>query len=776
MIRRILFTRTNFYDESSFNKLEFNSCDPIPEKQLNHILDITNKRKLREFTKKQKSPENSERENYIDNIQSDTLKQFLKLIPTRHITIKNLKMLYQLELYFKEENHDDKDKFDMRFSMIDFFVHSVKTKKSIMMGLVQSAKTVLFVYASIIQYVIFHESTLIISPNSKEIFDQIEKKLDEVVSKLDREKLVNKSEIRIEIVKTTNKGQSLMTITEGIFKNLRNRQIIITMNEQRRVTSLKKYLKEKTNTSLKLENVYIDEGDTMICTKLSKYSQKVFQLLKLTKKDAEKNASTFVELTEEEYEKEKSNSHYVEDTDVEYTDVEYTDVEDTGVDDTNVENTDVELSIESPLLYRTINAFNIQKRKYIVSICGDTKKYFKFEVDEDELGGLNNNKEPHKKEQYELPKLQEEWNSIFEKFGSLRRICYITATINAIVAYEKERTSLFFLLPENSYHCHFYNNQHLECRDLNSMINIIDCQKDWMQKQNRERETVSLSINKLAKDEKALVKFCYYVYNDVMKKISYDIIQNNGIMLPYYSILLNGIAHTKIDQNRLRNLLFEILIEYKRIDPKIHKKSDGTYINTETFGIWIVNSEIYSDSKLSSSTTFCFSSIQEFFEKLTSFKDETLNNLRDKIKVSSCEKIHILIADDMNKRGVVNRAKKGSCDQIGSCDGGHFAAVYPRKGVETGKVQGHFEDNCQRQRSCNNSSGIFYNYCHDINLKNVRLLKRDKNTLSLTKECRKSPEMYVYMDNYGAELIQILAQDIALFDYFYQKSRYNFFQ
>ena len=36
----------------------------------------------------------------------------------------------------------------------------------------------------------------------------------------------------------------------------------------------------------------------------------------------------------------------------------------------------------------------------------------------------------------------------------------------------------------------------------------------------------------------------------------------------------------------------------------------------------------------------------------------------------------------MNKRGVVNRPNKGRCDQIGFCDGGHFAAVYPRKGAK----------------------------------------------------------------------------------------------
>ena len=95
--------------------------------------------------------------------------------------------------------------------------------------------------------------------------------------------------------------------------------------------------------------------------------------------------------------------------------------------------------------------------------------------------------------------------------------------------------------------------------------------------------------------------------------------------------------------------------------------------------------------------------------------------------------------------------------------------MYPRKGAKVGKsVQGHFEDNFQRQRSCNNSCGIFFNYCTDTSLKNVRLLKRKKNTLSLTSTDRKTPEMYVYMDNYGSELIQALTQDIALFYYVYK--------
>ena len=59
-----------------------------------------------------------------------------------------------------------------------------------------------------------------------------------------------------------------------------------------------------------------------------------------------------------------------------------------------------------------------------------------------------------------------------------------------------------------------------------------------------------------------------------------------------YSILLNGIEHTKIGQNRLRNLLFSTLVEKGMIHPNEYKKkADGTYVNTEYFGIWIVNSE-----------------------------------------------------------------------------------------------------------------------------------------------------------------------------------------
>ena len=225
------FTKKFFYNSRGFNKLRFNNCDPIPVEALNDIVDKENKKILKGYLENPHGSEKSERKNYIDNIQSDTFKQFLKLLPTHQITKKALQMLYQLESYFKEENDDNKHKFDMRFSMIDFFVHSIKTKKSIMMGLVQSAKTVLFVYASIIQYVMFDESTLIISPNSKEIFDQIEKKLDEVVKKLGLGEKLIEEEIKIEIVKNVN--ESMYDRTEKIFKKLRNRKmIIVTMNEK----------------------------------------------------------------------------------------------------------------------------------------------------------------------------------------------------------------------------------------------------------------------------------------------------------------------------------------------------------------------------------------------------------------------------------------------------------------------------------------------------------------------------------------------------------------
>ena len=60
------------------------------------------------------------------------------------------------------------------------------------------------------------------------------------------------------------------------------------MNEKERVKALKKYFKNHDYNTLSLENVYIDEGDTMICTKLTKYSADVFKRLKLTKKCGKK--------------------------------------------------------------------------------------------------------------------------------------------------------------------------------------------------------------------------------------------------------------------------------------------------------------------------------------------------------------------------------------------------------------------------------------------------------------------------------------------------------
>ena len=63
---------------------------------------------------------------------------------------------------------------------------------------------------------IFDESTLIISPNSKEIFDQIEKKLDEVVKKLSLGEKLIEEEIKLKSLKNVN--ESMYDRTEKIFK------------------------------------------------------------------------------------------------------------------------------------------------------------------------------------------------------------------------------------------------------------------------------------------------------------------------------------------------------------------------------------------------------------------------------------------------------------------------------------------------------------------------------------------------------------------------------
>ena len=147
---------------------------------------------------------------------------------------------------------------------------------------------------------------------------------------------------------------------------------------------MKKYFKNHDYNTFSLENVYIDEGDTMICTKLTKYSADVFKRLKLTKKNAEKNASTFVELKESEYECKKSNSQYIEDMDI--------------------EEMGIEMSDPIKMFYKTFydDRNQNQKREYIVTIYGDTTKYFKFEVNEGELDELDKEADY----EYDLPKLQ----------------------------------------------------------------------------------------------------------------------------------------------------------------------------------------------------------------------------------------------------------------------------------------------------------------------------------------------------------------------------------
>ena len=203
-------------------------------------------------------------------------------------------------------------------------------------------------------------------------------------------------------------------------------------------------------------------------------------------------------------------------------------------------------------------------------------------------------------------------------------------------------------------------------------------------------------------DQKA--EFFVRLYKDIEKKIEYDIRNSNHIPLPYYSVLLSGIATTKENQKELRDKIFL----------KMNKESS----NNEEFGIWIVNSDKKKDSD-SDKNPYLFNSVKDYFTNLTDFYH---SNSEPK------KRIHIMISDQINNRGVVNRGEKGVCE------GGHMFAVYP------GNT--HYENILQKHRTPNNSEGIFTKWCKNNG--------------------RPSPEMYEYMNGNFLSLMQNLGRDIGL--------------
>ena len=685
--------KKELFPDGNFNKMNFNDRYDTPDdKKWNELKGLQSKSQFNRFKEKY---ENCGKSDVIKiPIESSSMRKFLAMVPDGKITKMNLELLLHIESRFKKD-----DDFGHRFSVIDFFVQSDSTKKNIIMGLVQSAKTILFSYIVIIHHQVFGESSLIIAPVSSEIMKQIEDKIKEHIDDLKEKNLIDKIASPDIIDSKSGGANNIKGATDEILNPLKNnkssKKIIITMNEKKRVEAFSSFLELNT---INIKNVYIDEGDTMICSKLSDDALFIYNKLGVQQDRAEIYVDNLTEIDEDEYSKKISDENYTRDG--------RSDFNEQDDDDSSEEDSFNEIDQDNDkkilMSYRTSG--DDSNREYIVKIVESKCSNKYFEQIQVKVGDIGMNQDS-----YDLPKLQKSWEDIFDKMKS-KRICYITSTFRSIVNYETEKTSLFYLRPENTYHSPFFKNDDVP----HKFINIIDCQK-WM----RNKKNKALDIQKMKADEKA--KLCCNIYDDAFKKITYDISSNRNIMLPYYSLLINGVEHVKTSQKKLRNNIFKKLIEDGKIDSK-YKDGEETYVNDEYFGIWIVNSDKNSD--------FIFSSVKDYFKKLTDFKEKDTNR----------KKIHILITDDMNKRGVVNRPDRKTCN---NCDGGHFIAVYPKKGGHLA----NFENLLQRVgRSCNNSSGIF---CKSSEING-----------------RKSPEMYVYMDNYARQLLQILSQDIALCYYF----------
>jgi hypothetical protein len=522
--------------------------------------------------------------------------------------------------------------------------------------------------------------------------EQIETKLVETINK-------HHLNVNHKTIKEPKKTADILNLRAN------ERKIVITMNETTRVNNIFKYQKENELNFQNFQNVYIDEGDELVCSKISDVSEEIFNCLDIDNEHHNRLADDLYHLQENE----KPSIEYFNDDDIEYDNIYNDKNKICNIDDKMWEDDMCEESDKVTYQYWYVkDKNNNENKKYII------KKTFKGKKDYFRLKNLPSDNDT--KSKVTTPKLQRQWEKIFE---SMKRKCYITASPRALINYENDKTALFYLLPEKNYHSYFMKNENL--KEDNKFINIIDCQQ-WMTfGKGRKRQQKILDIHSM-NDKQTKKSFLCNVFQDMFLKIKYDIINNKNVMLPYYSILFNGVENYKKKMDSLRTSIFE---SFKDIcmEKQKQKKKEDDYNNDENFGIWIVNST--PNKKID----YILGSVKEYFEKLSKYGENNTEKPR----------IHILITDDLNKRGVVNRPEKGTGD------GGHFAALYPKKG---GNMNSHFENLYQRAgRSCNNSGGIFNLFCQDR---------------------RKNPEMFVYMDDYAALIIQILSQDVALCNYFFK--------
>jgi hypothetical protein len=591
---------------------------------------------------------------------------------------------------------------NFRFSIVEWIALSKKVEPQpfhgIIYGLVQSGKTDLAWLLLYVHTILFDEKTILCGPNDNGIMEQNMNGFNDVILKnfvneVDQQKKEEKqNKLREQFFEGKTNDGSLKR-----YINSKGGCCMFMKNESTMLTNLYN-IKE-----LNIDNLYFDEAHEIFSAMMTIYKNCLTQIfgihnvddvagkIKLTPKDESvfrpTDFGTFVNLKLSESSKKT-----------------------------------VQYEVEKQILNQNINTIGFQ-----VVEENDKKYYFEVEFDDSLLRDQNFQKQSVIAP---IPAVKQRiWEKIINKVK--KRIGYISGTPDAVYNGLDSFSFMRFLSPKENYKSPYYLN-HDKSTTTNDSVQTINLNdksfKWWDGSENLTVKTITRLIKQVDGQNKIKEKF-NNVFEDIAEKYE-KYITDCSYHLPYLSVGVN-IFRNKTDQEKFKTLMNHqtIMCNGKTYRLKAHTvNSDRKKTIASVFNDFENNKNVKEQNAFHKKENepcfprFCNDEVDKKFYEDEELSEDRYENI-----------IHVVISDDMNKRGIANRPERYKGD------GGHFAFIQMLKGQNA-----NAETNIQYCR-CAMNGHIFEKHCKYVSCND-----------------NFAPPTYVYEDGYMETIRQFIKNNLKL--------------
>ena len=592
---------------------------------------------------------------------------------------------------------------NFRFSIVEWIALSKKVEHQpfhgIIYGLVQSGKTDLAWLLLYVHTILFDEKTILCGPMDNGVMDQNMNGFNDVILKnfvneVDRQKVKEKeNKLRERFFQGKTNDDSLNT-----YINSKEGCCMFMKNEPTMLTNL------DNTPELNIDNLYFDEAHEIFSYMMTIYKDCLTKIFRINNVD---DVAGKIKLTP------KDESAFRKTRFVTCVNLKL---------DESLDKKVKKYVITNPISDQEINTIGFQ-----VEEENDKKYYFEVVFDDSLNRNLNNE---ISSVTAPIPAVKQTiWEKIINKVK--KRIGYISGTPDAVYNGLDSFSFMRFLSPKENYKSPYYLN-HDKSTTTNDSVQTVNLNHKsfewWDGSENLNVKTITRLIKQVDGQNKIKEKF-NNVFEDIAKKYE-KYITDCSYHLPYLSVGVN-IFRIKQDQEQFKTLMNNqtIMCNGKTYILKAHTvNSDSKTTIASVFNDFENNKNVKEQNAFHKKENepcfprFCNDEVDKKFYEDHELSEDRYENI-----------IHVVISDDMNKRGIANRPERVKGD------GGHFAFIQMLKGQNA-----NAETNIQYCR-CAMNGHIFEKHCKNVSCND-----------------NFAPPTYVYEDGYMETIRQFIKNNLKL--------------